>query len=128
MAEPARPRATLEDLAALRESGLAVELIGGEIVHKAMPTPAHGGAQAKPAAALDPFHRKPGGPRGPGGWWILTEVEVLYAKSDEAFRHDLVGFSRDRVPERPEGTPVRERADWACEILSPSTARFDIVK
>jgi Uma2 family endonuclease len=126
--EPARKRATLEDLAALRERGLAVELVDGEVVHKAMPKPEHGSAQVKAAALLDPFHRKAGGPRGPGGWWIMSEVEVLYGESGESFRHDLVGFRRDRVGARPTGTPVRERADWVCEILSPSTARYDVVQ
>jgi Uma2 family endonuclease len=127
MSHPARRPATLEDLAILRDQGLAVELVDGEIVHKAMPKPEHGSAQRKLGAILDPFDGRSGGPRGPGGWWIMTEVEVFYPKIEEAFRHDLVGFRRDRLPARPQGLPVRERADWVCEILSPSTASHDIV-
>lgn len=128
MAEPAVRRATLEELAVLRDCGEAVELVDGELVHKAMPKPEHGAAQVTLGALLFPFMRKTGGPRGPGGWWIMSEVELLYPQKGEAYRHDLVGFRRDRFPERPTGLPVRERADWVCEILSPSTARYDVVE
>jgi Uma2 family endonuclease len=129
MNEPARRRATLEDLAILRDRGEAVELIDGEIVHKAMPKTEHGGAQITLGALLYPFMRKPGGPRGgPGGWWIVSEVDIWYPHTGEVFRHDVSGFRRERFPVRPTGLPVRERPDWACEILSPSTARNDIVK
>jgi Uma2 family endonuclease len=123
-----RPRATLDELAALLDQGLAVELIDGEIVHKAMPKPEHGRTQLKIGALLDPFHRRTGGPRGPGGWWLMSEVEVLYPLTEEIFRHDLVGYRRERFAQCPPGMPVRERPDWACEILSPSTARYDVVK
>lgn len=97
-------------------------------MHKAVPKPEHGDAQVTLGALLYPFKRKAGGPRGPGGWWLMSEVELWYEHSAEAYRHDLVGFRRDRVPERPTGVPVRERADWVCEILSPSTARYDLVQ
>lgn len=128
MSEPARRRATLADLALLRDQGQIVELVDGEIVHKAMPKPEHGDAQVAISALLYPF-RRVGGPRGgPGGWWIMSEVEVAYRQTDEAFRHDLVGFRKEHVPERPSGLPVQERADWVCEILSPSTARYDVVQ
>ncbi len=111
-----------------RERGLAVELIDGELVQKAMPKPAHGRAQVMLAGLLLPFIQKAGGPRDPGGWWIMSEVEVFYSKTDEAFRHDLVGFRRDRFSDCPSELPIRERADWVCEILSPSTARYDVVQ
>ncbi len=93
-----------------------------------MPTPAHGSAQRKVGALLDGFDGRKGGPRGPGGWCLMTEVEILYTKTREVFRHDLVGFRREVHPQRPEGLPVKARPDWACEILSPSTARNDVVK
>lgn len=93
-----------------------------------MPTPAHGGAQVKIGALLDGFNRSGGGPRGPGGWWLMSEVEVLYEQTSEVFRHDVLGFRRDRHAERPEGLPEKARPDWVCEILSPTTARYDLVK
>ncbi|MDQ3033294.1 MAG: Uma2 family endonuclease [Myxococcota bacterium] len=124
----AKHRATLDDLAAERDRGLAVELIEGEIVQKAAPLPAHGGAQMKLGELLGGFHRRTGGPRGPGGWWIMSEVEIAYPRTDEIFRHDALGFRRESRPERPEGMPVRARPDWVAEILSPSTGRYDVVK
>lgn len=108
--------------------GEPVELIAGEVVPREMSRPAHGRVQAKVSGTLDPFHRKPGGPRGPGGWWIMTEVEVHYARSGEVFRHDVVGFRRDRHDACPTEFPVKARPDWVCEVLSTSTARFDVVK
>ncbi len=118
----------LDALAQARDAGREVELIAGELVDRA-PSPAeHGLAETKLGASLGPFNRRPGGPRGPGGWWILTEVEVLYAETNEVFRHDLCGYRRDAHPERPSGMPQQVRPDWVCEILSPSTARIDIVK
>src|SRR5271168_2311305 len=113
MSIPARPGpATLEDLARLRDAGRAVELIAGEIVEKAMPTPAHGRAELRFGEVLGVFNRRAGGPRGPGGWWLMTEVEVLYEKKGEVFRHDVLGFRRDRHEACPEGMPVRARPDW----------------
>jgi Uma2 family endonuclease len=122
---PRRTSATLDDLAKLRDAGHVVELIDGEIVYKALPSPAHGGAQIKTGALLDGFNRRGGTPRGPGGWWLMTEVEVLYARAHEVFRHDLVGFRRDLYPQRPSDMPVSARPDWVAEVLSPSTARND---
>lgn len=117
----------MDELAALRDSGLAVELIDGEIVRKAMPKPEHGSAQAKLTELLGPYHRRVGGPRGPGGWWLMTEVEVLYPRIPEVYRHDA-GYRRESFPERPTGMPVQARPDWVCEIISPTTARYDVVK
>lgn len=125
----AKPRpATIDDLARLRNEGQVVELIDGQIVRKAAPTPGHGSAQRKVGAILDGFDARKGGPGGPGGWWLMTEVEVLYKKTSEVFRHDLVGFRRDLHPKRPDDMPVAVRPDWVSEVLSPSTARVDVVK
>jgi Uma2 family endonuclease len=57
----------------------------------------------------------------------MTEVEVEY-DPHQVYRHDLVGWRRERVPGRPTGTPVQTRPDWVCEVLSPSNARTDLVK
>jgi len=113
----------------MSEETTTVELVAGEVVHKAAPKPAHGDAQVTLAALLYPFKRRRGGPPdASGGWWIMSEVEVAYPSSEEIFRHDLVGLRRARFPQRPDGVPVTDRADWVCEILSPSTARYDVVQ
>lgn len=118
--------ATAEDLAARDGGRDAWEVIGGELIRKALPSPEHGSAQfALSGVLFAPFGSSGGD--GPGGWWLMTEVEVEYA-SHEVFRHDLVGWRRDRYPKRPSGRPVTLRPDWVCEILSESNASNDTVK
>ena len=126
MTLPARRRATLDDFLEQANRGRAVELIDGEIVQKVAPKPEHGTTQLAIGDVLGPFRRRPGGPHGPGGWWLMTETEILYSNGD-VFRHDASGFRRELHPERPAGFPDRARPDWVCEILSPSTARTDLV-
>jgi Uma2 family endonuclease len=92
------------------------EVIGGELVREAMTTFEHGDAQSSLGAELKSrFGGR--GPEGRGGWWIGTEVTVVYA-IDQGFRHDLAGWRKQRVPERPRGPRVSVRPDWVCEILS----------
>ncbi len=122
----AERRATLDDFLAIAEEQRFHELLGGEIVEKATPSGEHGDAQAGVVGAVRlPYHRPPGS-GGPGGWWIATEVEVLLAGGD-LVRPDVGGWRRDRVPDRPIGSPVRERPDWVCEVVSPSNANTDTV-
>lgn len=100
-----------------------LEVLSGVVVEKASPSFEHGDAQLSLGALLKgPFQ---GGRGGPGGWWIASEVEVELAPHD-VFVPDVVGWRRDRVPERPKGRPVRTRPDWVCEVLSPSTASTDL--
>ncbi len=111
---------------ALDEGRRFHEVIGGVLVHKATPSGEHGGAQAALTGSIfGPFNRRSGG-RFPGGWWFETEVEVEF-ETHEVYRPDVLGWRRERVPERPAGSPVRVRPDWVCEILSPSNARDDQV-
>lgn len=90
-----------------------------------MPSPGHGLAENKLAVAIDPFNRRPGS-RGPGGWWIFTEIHVGYPRG-EIYCHDSAGWRRERVPERPTEWPVQVRPDWVCEILSHKHERNDLV-
>jgi Uma2 family endonuclease len=124
---PSKRLATAEDLLSLPEER-AAEVIAGELVDKASPTPDHGNAQVGLSGVLFGF-RGPsgGGPRGPGGWWLMTEVEVFY-ETHETYRHDVAGWRRDRTPERPRDRPIRILPDWVCEILSPSNAANDTVR
>lgn len=125
MSAASRTLANAETLIALGDAPF--EVLGGELVRKADPSAEHGDAQASIAATVrPPFHRRSGGPGGPGGWWILTEVDVELAPND-IVRPDLAGWRRERVPERPTGRPLRQRPDWICEILSSSNAKTDLV-
>jgi len=127
MSQPTRSGAILADFWAIPEGERFHEFVGGELVQKAAPSGEHGDAQAGIVSALrPPFQRRPGG-GGPGGWWILTEVEVLLETGD-VVRPDVLGWRRERCPERPSGIPVEVRPDWICEIVSPGNAKDDTVK
>ena len=122
---PARALATSQDL--LTWSGPPAEIIGGELIDKAALSPEHGSAQfALSGLLFSPFGSSRGS-GGPGGWRLMTEVEIEY-ETHEVFRHDHVGFRRDRHPERPASRPVKARPDWVCEILSASNASNDTVR
>lgn len=129
MARSAPRSASLDDFLAIPEERRFHELLGDAIVEKATPSGEHGDAQAGVVSAIrPPYQRRSGGGGGrPGGWWIATEVEVLLG-SGEVVRPDVLGWRRDRVPERPTGVPVAIRPDWICEIVSPANANTDTVK
>jgi Uma2 family endonuclease len=94
-----------------------VELIDGVLVQEAMTSFEHGDAQLSIGGELK-FHFRGGGPpNGEGGWWIATEVDVIYSET-RCFRHDVAGWRKSRVPARPVGKRVTIRPDWVCEILS----------
>lgn len=111
--------ATSVDLLAIPEERRFHEVIEGEVVSKATATFEHGAAQAKLSSQLGRFNCRS------GGWWIASEVEVEL-EAHEVYRPDLSGWRRDRVMERPSGTPIRIRPDWVCEVLSPSKPKFDL--
>jgi Uma2 family endonuclease len=117
--------ATAEDLARLPPD-VRAEVIDGQIVEKAAPSAEHGDAQSGAIVHLrGPFHRRPGGNQ-PGGWWILSEVEIELAPH-QVYRPDISGWRRERVPTRLTGRPVTTRPDWVCEVLSESNAKYDLV-
>src|SRR3954470_22533337 len=104
---------TVEDLIAIPQVERFHEIIGGELVRKAMPSPKHGGAQASLASVVfRSYNRRPGG-RWPGGWWFGTEVEVEL-EAHEVYRPDVAGWRRERLAELPEAALTSVRPDWVC--------------
>lgn len=63
---------------------------------------------------------------GPGGWWILLEVDVRLGRQD-ILRPDVVGWRRERLPDPWDLRPIDVVPDWICEILSASNAAHDRV-
>ncbi|MDI3282013.1 Uma2 family endonuclease [Polyangium sp. 15x6] len=129
MADPARRRApaTLADLLAIPEEQRRHEIIDGELVQKAMPKPRHGFGQISIGSTLHPVFGGPPGSGGPGGWWIIPEMEILLAP-DQIYRPDLSGWRRERLPRLPDDSPITLRPDWVCEILSPSNKAHDTIR
>lgn len=70
-----------------------------------------------------PFHKGKG---GPGGWWILDEPEIQLGP--DVVVPDIAGWRRERLPRLPEENWFEVVPDWVCEVLSPSTERFDRVE
>lgn len=126
--DPTGQHMSVEEFIPLIVSEEPLELIEGQVVRKAAASLKHGRVQFKMCGVAESFSRRAGGPRGPGGWWLMTEVDTLYAKTKEVFRHDMQGYLRELYPEPPEGFPLPQPPQWACEILSPSNARVDWIK
>ena len=61
---------------------------------------------------------------GPGGWWILDEPELHFG--EDILVPDLAGWRRERMPTVPDDAWFTLAPDWVCEILSPSTRKFDL--
>jgi Uma2 family endonuclease len=103
-----------------------LELIDGVLLAKAAPSFDHGRAQLVLGSRLgDQYDRRPGDPRGPGGWRIGSEIDVVM--DGRGYRPDLVGWRRDTLPGPPRARPVTARPDWICEIVSESNRATDTV-
>jgi len=120
MGEPAKRRATYEELLAVPEP-LVAEIIHGVLITHPRPGAPH--ARAASRLGIDvggPFDRGKG---GPGGWVILDEPELH--RHGDVLVPDLAGWRRERMPEIPSAAAFELPPDWACEVLSPSTAAVD---
>lgn len=125
MAQTDRTRrpATYDDLLKVPDN-LVAEILDGELFATPRPTPRHADASSGLGAALrGPFDRGRG---GPGGWRILDEPEWHVAA--DIVVPDLAGWRRERLPALPDEAFFSLAPDWACEVLSPSTAAMDRVK
>lgn len=125
MEEPARKRATHDDIIALPENVVG-EIIDGELVVSPRPAPPHALASSVIGGDLQPAFGRRGGGRGPGGWWILDEPELHLGA--HVLVPDLAGWRRERLPTLPEATGFTVAPDWVCEVVSPSSARRDRVR
>lgn len=120
MATRTKKPATYQDIIDLPEN-LVGEIVDGELVVSPRPMVRH----ARVASVLG---RSLGGPfddgrEGPGGWWILDEVELHWG--DDVLVPDLAGWRRTRMPNLRDEQFITLAPDWVCEIVSPSTARVD---
>jgi Uma2 family endonuclease len=108
-------------------SDVRSHVIDSEVIEMDTPSAEHGNAQAGIVTCLRRlFHRRVGGEL-PGGWWIMTEVEIEF-EPDQLFIPDVVGWRRSHAPDPPSGRPMTMRPDWVCEVISPATAHDDLVK
>lgn len=121
MADPLRRPAGWAEILAAPE-GMEAEVIAGELWTHPRPRPEHGRVQHLLGGAVGfPFDLGRG---GPGGWWLINEPDISFGPQD-IVNPDVAGWRRERVPEFHRERPIAIRPDWACELLSPSTARRD---
>jgi Uma2 family endonuclease len=124
MSEPAKRKATYDDLCDIPEN-MTGEIIDGELIVHPRPSRKHTYA----ASALDkeigpPYQLCRGG--GPGGWIIIVEPEIQLG--EHTMVPDLAGWKRERFPIEEDRNPISANPDWVCEILSPKTFRVDKIK
>ena len=106
---------TYEDYLLLPELNRRYEIIDGELVRKAMPSPKHARSQAALTGKLfGPYSRRSGGPpERPGGWWFLTEVEADGPAAKAGLRAgDVIVNVEGRTDELSEG--LRRALDSAA--------------
>ena len=121
MGKPAKRIATYDDVLNAPEHKVA-EIIEGELVVSPRPAGPHSVAAAALMGELGPpFWRGRG---GPGGWIILMEPEIHLGSN--VLVPDLAGWRLETMSTVPREPPYfRVRPDWLCEVLSPSTERYD---
>lgn len=120
MATTAKKLATYEDLLALPEHVVG-EIVGGDLHVSPRPSLPHARATVGIVSDLSgPFDRGRG---GPGGWIILVEPELHLGP--DIVVPDIAGWRRERMPQMPDAPYTEISPNWVCEVLSPSTARFD---
>jgi Uma2 family endonuclease len=120
MGQPAKRRATYEDVLAAPPNKVA-EIIDGELVLSPRPAGPHSAAATALGEELGPPFKR--GRGGPGGWITLGEPE-LHLGAD-VLVPDLGGWRRETMSVIANEPYFTIRPDWVCEVLSPSTERFD---
>ncbi len=124
MAQPIPANAPSALYRRLLDEEARVELIDGEAVVHAAPGMLHGFGMSGLGSDLYQAYQR--GRGGPGGWWILFEVDVDVEPGVQAYRPDIAGWKRERVTRIPSQRPVPIIPDFACEVLSPSNPHWDL--
>jgi Uma2 family endonuclease len=119
----ARRPARYDELLRVPDTKVA-EIIDGELIVSTRPASPHAYANSVMGADLvSGFHRPPGAPPHPGGWWLLDEPELHF--DDDVLVPDQAGWRRTRMPSFPNVAAFTLAPDWVCEVISPSTGRID---
>ncbi len=112
-------RATYDDLLAVPEH-LVAELVDGELYTWPRPRLRHAKVAGEVFSVIKSAF---GSGSGPGGWLIVFEPELRLG--EDALVPDIAGWRMERAPQDPDASRIEIPPDWICEVLSPSTRRFD---
>ena len=121
MSTPVRNPATYADLEKVPPHVVA-ELIGGTLVTHPRPSPRHAAAASGIGARLSSRFQW-GEDDGPGGWIFLDEPELHFGA--DVVVPDIAGWRKERLTTLPDTPYLTVAPDWVCEIVSPSTVRYD---
>src|SRR5262245_45005395 len=119
------PLATYADLLALPDD-VRGEILSGQIVTSPSALPRHSRVQRAVSRFVGGPFDDDDGRGGPGGWWILVEVDVALGPHD-IVRPDVAGWRRERLPQPADIRPIEGVPEWLCGIISPSTGARDRV-
>ena len=120
-AETVTPRATYQDVLDAPPHMVA-EVVAGTLYTHPRPASPHAVASWRLGNSIGPPFDN--GDGGPGGWWILNEPELHLG--EDIVVPDLAGWRHERMPEIPIVAYFTLVPDWVCEVLSPSTRKFDL--
>ena len=120
MGERAKRRASYEDVLAAPPHKVA-EIINGELVLSPRPAGPHSAAATALGEELGPPFKR--GRGGPGGWINLNEPELHL--DGHVLVPDLGGWRRETINVIANEPYITIRPDWVCEVVSPSTERYD---
>lgn len=112
--------ATFAEYEEAREEHRA-QLIDGDLWIFAPASGGHQSASIELGTQLAPERDRVDG----SGWVILPDINLRLGPRN-VFSPDLTGWRRSRMPSRPDSTYFDLVPDWVCEILSPSTRKFDL--
>ena len=122
MAARTREWATYQDLLNAPDD-LTAELVDGELFLSPRPAGPHN--RFASVLGMDVGSAYDRGRGGPGGWWIVYEPEIHFEYNKRAVVPDIAGWRREHMPVIPSDHRYIVSPDWLCEVLSPSTYRWD---
>jgi Uma2 family endonuclease len=118
--QPSPRPATQADIDALPPH-MTGQIIDGVLYAHARPARRHANAHTELTAFVRGRFRA--GRGGPGVWYFLAEPELHL--HGNVLVPDIAGWRSDKLPATDGQPHFTTPPDWVCEVLSPSTARFD---
>jgi len=115
MLTPAKLNATYQDVLDAPEN-MRAELLDGRLYLQARPRGNHQLAAGRLFSRLDAAAREM-------GWVFLPEVELHLG--GDVLTPDISGWRVERATEGLEVAGYKVAPDWVCEVLSPSTRKYD---
>jgi Uma2 family endonuclease len=106
--------------------GYKLECVDRVLMMAPRPSEAHGVTHDSLGFWLrDSFAERNPRRRGPGGWLLRSEPEVHLGATPDVCVPDLAGWRIDRAPTDADAVAITVVPAWVCEVLSPSTERYD---